>query len=49
MIEQFYLTQRWDPNSFNWFRFEEIGNNGNEEVLHIPQSSRIGASLSNGV
>ena len=35
MIEQFYLTNRWDPNRLGQSGLES---NGNVRLLHIPQS-----------
>ena len=37
MIKHLNLTHRWDPNSLDQ---SGPGNNGNEGLLHIPQSSR---------
>ena len=45
MKKQFYLTHRWDPNRY-YHKNSESGSNGNEGVLHIPQSSKIQASPS---
>ena len=36
MVTYFYLTYRWDTNKYN-----HCGSNGNERVLHIPQSSSL--------
>ena len=46
MIKEFYLTHRWDPNSLDQ---SGPGSNGNERVLHIPQSFRTGALPSDGL
>ena len=43
MIEQFYLTHKWDSNLVQ----SKPRSSGNEKLLHIPQSSRSGDSLSN--
>ena len=40
MIKQFYSTHRWYPNTPSQIGF---GSEEKEGVLHIPQSSRIGA------
>ena len=46
MIEQFYLTHRWDPTGTTTPNQSGPGSDGNEEVLHIPQGFRIEALLS---
>ena len=42
MIKQFDLTHRWDQNSYYQ---SGTGNNSNEKLLYLSQSSRTGASL----
>ena len=42
MIKYFYLTHRWDPNMLGQSGSKS---NNNEEVLHIPQSSKTGKRL----
>ena len=45
MIIEFYLTHEWNPKISNSGKSEH-GNNSNIGILHILQSSRTGASLS---
>ena len=40
-IEQFYSTYKWDPNTYYHFGKSGHGSNGNERVLHIPQTPRL--------
>ena len=44
MVKKFFLTL----TGTTILGLSETGRNGNEGVLHIPQSSRIGASPSDG-
>ena len=37
MIEQLYITHRWDPNGYYHPGQSGPGSNGNEEVLYIRQ------------
>ena len=48
MIEQVYLIYRWNPNRFYPSGHSRAASNDNEDILHIPQSSWNGASLSDG-
>ena len=41
MTKQVYLTHRLDPNNNTTPGQSRFGSNGNEGVLHIPQSDRI--------
>ena len=45
MIEQFYLMQKWDSNRYYRSGSELPASNGNEGVLHIPQSITFRCSL----
>ena len=45
MIKQFYLINKWDYNNYHHSDQSGSGNNGNEEVLPIPQSSETGSLL----
>ena len=49
MIEKFYLTHSWDLASTTTPGYSGPRSNGNEVVLHIPQSSRTGVSPSDAV
>ena len=49
MIEQFNSTHRWDPKGTTTPGQSEPGSNSNGGVLHIPESSTTGASLSDGL
>ena len=40
-IKQFYLTRRWEPNSTTTPGQSRPESNGNEEVIHIPQTPRL--------
>ena len=43
MIKYFYLTDSWDPKTTTTSQSGHESNS-NEGVLHIPKSSRTGAS-----
>ena len=49
MTKKFYLAHSRDPNRYYHSSQSGLGSNGNEEVLHICQSSRIEASSSDGL
>ena len=46
MIKQFYLIHRWNPNRTTTQGHSGYGSNGNDGVLHILQSSRTEALVS---
>ena len=50
MVKQFYSIHGWDPISVTTTPGQSRPeSNGTERVLHIPQSSRTEASLSDGL
>ena len=49
MIKKFYLTYRWTLISTATPGQSGPRGNGNEDVLHISQSSKTGESLSDGL
>ena len=41
MIKQFYLTHGWEPTKYYQLVRVNLKVNGNEGILHIPQSLRL--------
>ena len=45
----FYLTHRWESNRYYHSGQSGPGSNGDEGVLHIPQTSKTGTSPSDSL